>query len=149
MTLHVYSVKPTQLNHFLQGGILGGRVVGRTFYRIHGKTLIFTNPIGTVTFAAPGGSQEVPLTIQDIKAQIELAIVTLRVTYVEGYLGINRAIPSVGVVLSAAGTANTILGFSDSAVTTGKFFNQPGGGVPEFVTLSNTDQALFQIITWE
>jgi hypothetical protein len=149
MTLYVYNIPSVDLEHFLQGGIVGAGVVGKLFYGLHGKTLNFTAPIGVVAFAAPGGSAQSPLTIQDVKAQIEAAIATLLVTFKDGHIRIGMATPSAGVVLSGAGTANAILGFGTTTPTTGTFFNKPAGGVPEFVMANPLDQGRWQVVTWE
>ena len=148
MTLRVHRVHHSGLKHFLQGGILGGMILGNNAgYYLDAKTLNFTAPAGAVVFAA--AHPTAPLTPLEIKAQIEAAIAALRVTFPGGSIGINLAAPAVGVVLANTGTANTTLGFGSAVPTTGVFYNPPGGGAPELVSVNQIGDGYLQVITEE
>lgn len=129
-----------EVNLFLVGGIRGGIPIDGFAQNIAsgngtavapvlvGKTLIFTTPAKTVTFAAgadPGGR----LTAKEIVAQI-LAVGGLAVTLFEGRLFISEASPSTGTVLSNTGTANALLGFDTAVASSGKVYGTPFGGAP-------------------
>jgi len=148
MTLFVHPVPPKHLDHFLLGGIVGGVVVrnGPGIYGLEGRTLIFTAPVGVVTFAPAVGEAMTPLAI---KAQIEADIPALLVTFIEGSLAINLAAPALGIALSPAGTANPYLGFDTLAATEGTYYNPPGGGVPELVSIKQISGGFIQVITDE
>lgn len=152
MTLHVHKKSPARLQHFLQGGILGGSIksvngVAKKYYGLTGKTLIFTAPLGTVTFTAIAGQDY--HTPQDVKAQVEAQVITLKVTFPESYIAVNLVVPAIGVNLNSTGTANQLLGFSVNKITKGVFYNAPGGGVPELITVYPIDQGRIHVITDE
>jgi hypothetical protein len=124
-----------QLQVFLNGGVTSGNRCnqvgppsnqGPGIWGLVGTTLTFAapGPTGTVTFVASTGSNPNPqvLLFKDIKAQIEAAIPTLRVTMSDGFLVIQEVTPAEGVTVSSAGTANAILGFDTENNTVGKFY---------------------------
>ena len=124
---------------FLQGGISGGKDVrnqqGGVIFGLHNRTLIFTTPVATVTFADPTGAG---LTTQQVTAQIVAASATLRSFWREGRLHLLRTPgTNAAVVLSAAGTANSLFGFSNSAAATGTYYNGPSGATPRVVETNN------------
>jgi hypothetical protein len=127
-----------ELDFFLTGGIIGGtKMPGRRIYGLDGRTLIFTAPAATVTFASVPVGTQMWLLFPDIKAQIEAAAATLRVTLVDGRIAINLAtLTGTPIEMSAAGTANTIFGFSNSVATAGTFYAPPAGMAPALVSFS-------------
>lgn len=121
-----------EMEFFLQGGITGGKIIvtgaGR-LYGLHGLTLIFTAPAGTVTFSDAGSG----LTYQDIALQIRTELTSLLAFYRNGQLHLVEAAPTTGVKLSKDGTANTVFGFSNGKAHEGIAFNPPDGGAPRFL----------------
>jgi len=129
-----------EVNLFLNGGIRGGVAIDSFAQNIStgngalvapvlaGKTLIFTTPAKTVTFAV-GGDPAGRLTAKEIIAQI-VAGGQLAATLIGGQLAITEGTPSTGTVLSAAGTANALLGFDIAVATSGKVYGTPYGNAP-------------------
>ena len=149
MTLQVHQVHHSMLEHLLQGGIIGGKVVGSppSNLLLHGLTLVFNAPAGTVTFTSSGGVQE-PLTLQEIKTQIEAAV-AVTVTFSYGQIAFKETVPSAGVDLDATGTANALLGFGSGGDAVGTFYNPPGGGAPELVSIGQVGDGFLQVVTSE
>lgn len=107
----------------LNGGVQGNKNLAGLVYGLHGLTLITTTPNFTVTFS---DASNAGLTIQQICTAIN-AVTTPKIAFP---LFSNTSDPtrqsfltlidgSGGIVVSKDGTANTILGFSTSAATTG------------------------------
>jgi hypothetical protein len=133
-----------EVQNFLNGGIQSGSTVmqvqgppsnkGPGITGLVGLTLIFVGPgpTGTVTFTASSGSNPDPNTLlfSDIKAQIQAAIATLKVTMFDGYLCVQEVTPANGVSVSSAGTANSLLGFDSSINTVGKFYPPASSAAP-------------------
>ncbi len=125
-----------EVQNFLNGAVQSGSKVNSAqgppsnnapgITGLVGLTLIFDapGPTGTVTFTASTGSNPNPSTLlfSDIKAQIEAAIVTLRVTTFDGYLSIQEVTPTNGVTVDKSGTANMLLGFDTSINSVAKFY---------------------------
>ena len=123
-----------RVDFVLNGGISGGKKVisaGGKVVRLHGKTLIFTTPAGTVTFSDPGGAG---LSMAEIIAAIVGAagLGGLNPSFIDGYLNIREATPSAGVVLAGTGTANAAFGFGKSTVT-GTVYNPYDGAAPRLL----------------
>ena len=153
MTLRVHNMHHSRLEHFLQGGIIGSSMKGppgvaNKAFDLVGKTLIFTAPAGVVTFVAPAPPASL-LSPQDVKAQIEAQIAALKVTFPGHSLAINLATPAIGVNLNSTGTANSLLGMSKATITLGTFYNPPGGGAPELVSVGQVGDGYLQVITDE
>lgn len=133
-----------EVQNFLNGGVQSGSKVSQVqgppsnqapgIFGLVGTTLIFNTPgpTGTVTFSASSGSNPNTqvLLFKDIKAQIEAAIATLRVTMFDGYLCIQEVTPANGVTVSHTGTANTLLGFDTDIDTVGKFYLPAAAATP-------------------
>jgi hypothetical protein len=125
------------VNFFLAGGITGGSLM-KAVPGLVGRTLIFTKPsAATVTFVAGADTTGQTLSPLEIQTQIQAAIATVRAGRVgyDGHLSLMELNPTSGVAISAAGTANALLGFSSSAETAGKLVAPPGGSVPALVTM--------------
>lgn len=122
------------VEHLLNGGITGGReIVGREpVLGLHGLKLEFTNPAGDVTFSDPTGAGLFP---KDIKAQIEAAQATLKVTFRNNRILLVMAALTSAVKLNKTGTANAIFGFSNNSDTFGRIYGGPVGAAPKFLTL--------------
>jgi hypothetical protein len=127
-----------EVNLLLRGAVLGSveLLQASSALYLHGKTLIFTSPVGeTVTFASSNSSAQTPLTLlavlDQIAAQTTGVIARLRGSRLE----LVETTPSLGIAVSAAGTANAQLGFNASVATSGKVYAAPGGSVPAFVSL--------------
>ncbi len=124
----------TELNVFLQAGVIGGRSlqsainpVGQApvrdgLYRLHGRTLIFNAPASeTVTFAATPATEQVTMSLQEIKTQIEAQTtgVLVRWTRNRRLILIESTPSAAGVAIDELGTANPLLGFDTSGDTIG------------------------------
>jgi len=120
------------VEHFLNGGITGGReiVSSAPVLGLHGKTLVFNAPAGTVTFSDPAG---VGLSAAQIKSKIEGTIATLKVTWVHRRIRIILAAMTSKVDLDATGTANEIFGFSSTSDTAGTVYAGPSGSAPKII----------------
>jgi len=124
----------TDVEHFLSGGITGGvQIVGsRPVVGLHGLTLEFTNPVGTVSFSDPTGAGLYP---KDIKTQIEADVAALKADFRNNRLQLIVAALTSAVKLKPIGTANAIFGFSRSTDTNGTIYNGPAGAAPKFLQL--------------
>jgi len=153
MALIVYKLHPQQLQHFLRGALLGTKVEGQrglelSFEGLFNKTLIFTDPLVTVTFALPASGLDV-YPFQEIKAQIETQEPLLLVTKLWGQLVLTRKIVTTGVNLNNLGTANSILGFSTTAPTIGKVYDPPGGAAPRLINAVQLWGGMLQVVVEE
>jgi len=137
-TLHAGSLR--ELEHALNGGIIGGKQVVDGYglvHGLHGKTLIFTTPLGTTTFDDPTGAG---LTYQQIDDQIKATgdpgpfpLAGLLAKVVDRSLWIVELVPTNGIVMTGAGTANPIFGFG-SATVTGVVYAAPDGSAPKLLS---------------
>lgn len=153
MALNVYQLHQDQLEHFLQGALIGGPAEDSqhlevSYEGLFAKTLIFTVPLNTVTFVLPPSGQDV-YPFQEVKLQIETQEPLLLVTKLWGRLLITRQIVTVGINLSNLGTANSILGFSATAITLGRVYNTPNGAPPRLLAVNQIGDGMFQVITDE
>ena len=141
-----------EANIFLQGGIIGGKSlrsavspadspgVNEGLYRLHATTLIFSSPAAeTVTFAATPATVQVPMTVQEVKTQIEAQTTGVLVRFTRnGRLILIESTPSSsGVAITDAGTGNEILGFGNQA-SIGVFINSDGATSPFFLSLDHS-----------
>ena len=123
---------------YLRGGIRGGQQVVNAsglVQNLHGKTLIFNTPAGTVTFDESAGAAGLGggLTLQEITAQIQAVHAGLQVSLRDRVLNIIEATPTNGVDLDKDGTANKLFGFSKATDNVGKVISAPGGTAPVLV----------------
>lgn len=117
--------------HALNGGISGGaQITGGRIMGLHGKTLIFNTPAGTVTFSDPTGAGLSP---DDIQTQIQAVHAGLVAQFYRGYLRIIEATPTSGVVLDTDGTANVVFGFGNKVDTTGIVYAPYDGAAPRLL----------------
>lgn len=144
----------TELNVFLQGGVIGGRSlrsavssagdpsVNEGIYRLDGKTLIFNSPASeTVTFASTNAIQQEPMTLQQVKTQIEAQTTGVVVRWTKGgRLLLIEVTPASSVTIDEAGTANSLLGFDTSGDTVGAFVNSDGSTSPFIISLVSDDR---------
>ncbi len=124
------------LSSFLKGRLRGTSdlVKNTAALYLHGKTLIFATPAETVTFAASPAAAQVPLTLAQVKTQIEAQTTGVSVGFVQGAIELYMTTPGT-LVLDKDGTANAYLGFSSVADSTVKPINPSGGAAPKFVSL--------------
>lgn len=121
-----------EMELFLRGGISGGKQIASSsgvVLGLHGKTLIFAAPVGTVTFSDPSGDG---LTLSEIAQQIA-AVVTVASQFRGGSLSLVQPTPTTGVSLSKSGTANKFFGFSGATDSVGTVVNGPSGAVPRLL----------------
>lgn len=112
-----------EMEHTLNGGLIGGAASLGGVFGLTGKTLIFNSPSSTtVTFTA--GVDPNKHTFAEVKGQIETALATVRVLPVgpNGQVAIIEVTPSGGVDIDKTGTANTLLGFSADVDTVGAVY---------------------------
>jgi len=155
MALQVYNIHHSQLKHLLQGAIFGAMAADQrglelSFEGLNLLTLVFLVPAVTVTFALPPSGENV-YPFKEVKSQIETQAPLLLVTKQMNQLVIARKAPVVGinVALNTTGTANSILGFSTAAVTTGISYATPLGAPPRLISFHQIDDGLLQVITDE
>jgi hypothetical protein len=121
--------------HTLNGGIVSGKQMSGKLLGLHGLTLIFGTPAGTVTFNDPTGEG---LSVGDIKDQIVAVHATLTVQFYEGSLRIRDTDVSSAVVLDKDGTANAYFGFSKAKDISGTVYNPPDGAAPRLIDFSSS-----------
>lgn len=121
---------------FLKGHLLGSAdlVKSKSSLYLHGLTLIFTTPAETVTFAASPASAQVPLTLAQVKAQIEAQTTGVVVEFNMGRLELYMATPGA-IGIDKDGTANPLLGFATSADMAATPYAEPGGTAPALVQI--------------
>lgn len=131
-----------RLDLMLRGGIAAGSQVKAPIYGLHGLKLVFTAPVGTVTFSDPTGAG---LTIKDVISQIKAAIAALAPKFVDGRLFLEAATPAV-ITLNTQETQSTaarIFGFattSGASTMSGTLYAAPDGSVPRLVNISPSSQ---------
>lgn len=142
----------TEMNLFLSGGLLAGSRLGADLQSTNqvvgltGKTLIFTAPAAvTVTFTA--GANPNYHTLQEVRAQIVAAVGALSPFFYDNRLALVETTPTSGVAVTNAGTANAILGFSNTSA--GRVYNPAGGAAPAFVQAYTTPDNQHCVITRE
>jgi hypothetical protein len=126
----------TEVNNFLRGGVIGGKdLKSGGVFGLGGKTLVFTSPSATVTFATAHNSSQEVLTLKDILAQINaVGALTGYAKSGEGHIFLEDPAGSTKVVLSNTGTANALLGFDPDGVS-GIVFAAPGGTPPALISV--------------
>jgi hypothetical protein len=156
----IYKFKDiVEAQHFLNGGLLGARVVpmsgsapaglggspnnlGLGIAGLVGKTLIFVSPgTPTVTFtasAAAGNPDPNTLMLSDLKTQIEAANAAVKVLAIDGRLALIEVTPTGGVAINKTGTANALLGFDSAVNTVGKVYAPPPSATPPAWTWAYT-----------
>lgn len=126
-----------EANNFVQGGIrlpLAFKGNERVF-GLHGLTLVFTAPVGKVTFADAAGEG---LLVKDIIDQINGDVAALRAELRDGVLYVRQVTPTASVVLDgAASTARPVLRLKNGNIS-GKFYNPPNGVAPRLVSFADT-----------
>lgn len=133
------------VNVFMRGGHVGGKDLRRGVFGLHGKTLIFTTPAGTVTFATPNASLQEALTATQIVAQINAVHAGMAKTDQKGRLVLEKD-PPVGIAATALSTALPLLGFGDSALA-GTVYNPPGTPPSvESITPAHTTDGVFYLL---
>ena len=126
----------SDLNAFVTGRLRGSVDLTKTHSSLylHNLTLEFTTPAETVTFAASPAAAQVPLTLAQIKAQIEAQTTGVSVAFSQGYLELFMTTPGL-IALAAGGTAKPLFGFA-AAASSARPLNPPGGAAPTFISLS-------------
>jgi hypothetical protein len=162
--------------NFLNGGVVGGSINKGTsggsvpagnmvgIAGLVGTTLIFTSPSAvTVTFvksnigsgtAVPPGTNPDPYTLfyKDIVAQVEAAIPAVKVLLTpEQNLLFIEATPASGVTISAAGTANSLLGLDDNNAMVGKIYKPAvvSATAPCWTWAYSGNDNMHNVYTWE
>lgn len=130
------------LDLMLRGGISVGSQLKSPIYGLHGLKLVFTAPIGTVTFSDPTGAG---LTPQQVVAQIKTAIAALAPRFVDGCLFLEAATPAVVTLdtQEASSTAARVFGFATTvgaSTFSGVLYAAPDGGAPRLINISPASQ---------
>ena len=143
------------LELFLRGGIQSGSVpnAGPTsplgvVYELNTKTLIFTTPATTVTFA---DTTNAGLSLRQIIDQINANgtfTATCVAKAVKGRIQIVQKTPAAGIVMTG-GTACAQLGFPASE--SGTFYNPPSGAAPRMLSIETfgPSESLMLLVTEE
>jgi hypothetical protein len=135
MATKVYKFKDiVELQHFLNGGVVGGRA--EVVNSIVDKTLIINGT--TVTFAAAGqgvNGDSYALRFKDIRTQIMAQVATVDVLLIDGKIAIILKVPGA-VTIDKDGTANTLLGFDPQVDTVTKLYAKPGSVAPAWEMVS-------------
>lgn len=130
------------LDLMLRGGISAGSQVKPPIYGLHGLKLVFTSPVGTVTFSDPTGAG---LTFQQVIAQIKAAIAALAPRFVDGRLFLEATTP-VAITLNTQETSSTaarVFGFATTtgaSTVSGVLYAAPDGSAPRLVNISPASQ---------
>ena len=132
---------------FMQGGLSGGldlraagapNADGKHLF-LHGLTLITTGAFaGTITFVASPAGTQVPMSVQQMLAQIDTqstSALKAGLTRDGRLYLIDAGVPTAAVVVTGTGTANAILGFPDSN-SSGTFYNPSDGIAPRVLNAS-------------
>jgi len=113
---------------FFRGGIRGGRQVSNQYGRVqnlHGLTLIINAVVVTLDETIGAAGFGAGLTMLEISTQITAAIPAVTSFWANGYLNLVELAPQLGVTVDAAGTANSIFGFSGSTDAIGTVIDGP------------------------
>lgn len=104
---------------------------------LHGLTLVFSAPAGTVTFADASGAG---LGLRAIMAKIKADVANLNCHLKDGVLFVVHATFATGVTLDGTtSTARDIFGFKNASIPNTKY-NPPDGTAPRMVSFSDTGQ---------
>lgn len=124
MGLNIYQFDSIdEVNHFLNGGLTGKKFPVEGIRGLVGKTINFTNPLGSVTFTTgTNGPDPDTLVWKDVKDQIEAQVSGVKVVLLNGgVVGFIMATPTTAPALAATSqVAKTLLGFPISGAVTGK-----------------------------
>jgi hypothetical protein len=135
---------------FLQGGLIAGKELpisgGSALQKdgvwgLNGKTIILSSPAAeTVTFVASPAIDQAPVTMQEIRTQIEVQTTGVVVRWFGRRLVLIEASPSSGVVIDG-GTALGDLGLALAAIETQSdfVFDDDAGGGDSTVTTTAGD----------
>jgi hypothetical protein len=146
------------IDHFLNGGVVGGKNLREQNYRpggdpavgiwgLVGKTVIFNTPSDTVTFVA--GSIVGFLTVGEILDQIATQAAGVLPSLAEdGTLRFIEAVPSTGIVVDNAGTANADLGLpvAPAADMTGVVYGADPTTAPAYLRTYYSSSDLSHIV---
>lgn len=152
---HIYKKTDIyDLQNFLNGAILGVAFPINGFGGLVGTTLNFTSPaVATVTFTPSVLSTNPDATrlfLSDIAAQVRAILPTLNTIAQGGRIGFIEASPTAGVALASTGTANLVLGFSDTENTVGLFYEPPdSAAVPRWTWSSSVNENNHLVATYE
>jgi len=148
-----------EVEHFLNGGIFGGKDVSAGVRGLVGQTLTFTSPSSfTVTFVAgttpPTLGDTNLLLFKDIASQVwaQSSNAVRAVQLASGRIAFIEASPSSGIAIAAAAElGKVLLGFSKDKAHTGTVYSfDPGSGVPPtLVSLQVSTSNSHIITTWE
>lgn len=123
-----------EANLVIQGGLITGVDVSKSFEGLVGKTITFTSPAGSCTFSQPSGKPLGQLSFQDLVSQLETAITNLDVVNINGRLAFRHKTAGSAVTLGSANEpARVILGFANNVAINGQCLNGPGGSAPKFL----------------
>lgn len=141
-----------EVNHFLQGGLTGGKIPVDGIRGLVGKTITFTTPAGSCTFVQGAGPDPDSLLFKDIKAQMEAAIAGLRlVLFAQQTIGFIQATPTAAVALPVTEqAARAMLGLPKSGIISGKFvLASTEAGTPRLDHVAGGPETQFILYVWE
>lgn len=137
-----------ELQHFMNGAVIGSKDLGQGVSGLIGKTLIVNGT--TVTFVATANPDTNFFYFKDIHTQIQAAVATVTARSIRGKLVLIVTTASGGVTITSTGTANDALGFSTVANTVGKVYTPPGVTVVgQQWTVLEAGTENYILTTWE
>ncbi len=145
-----------ELEHFLQGGVVGGEVPrDNRYYGLIGLDLVFTAPAAfTVTFVAGAAGAQGGLSFKEVHDQIEAVNAGIRVLQLSSpaRIAIRQKVPATGAGggVSFTGTARAALGFGANNTIVGKVYGPPfGTPTAPYVVALSSDANQHVIVTEE
>lgn len=136
------------INVFLRGGIQGRVKLGKDLFDLNGKTLIFTGPAVTVTFATTPAAAQVPLSVSAMLGQLNTQLTGNYVArIVRGRLVVVDSTGALATVLANTGTANAALGFVTDVATTGVVYAPASGAAPRLISIDPLATSAAYLIT--
>jgi len=153
MAFRVYQFDGLQeVEHFLNGGISGGRIPVEGVRKLVGKTITFTSPADSCTFTTGTGPDPDTLQFKDIKTQMEAQISGLKVVlFAQQTIGFILATPTAAAALGAtAEDARAILGLPRAGVVSGKLvLPSTDTGTPRLDGVGGGQDSQYLLYVWE
>jgi len=142
----------TEVAHFLNGGVTGGKIPLEGIRGLVGSTITFTSPAAACTFTQGSGPDVDALQFKDIKSQMEAQIAGLKVVlFAQMVIGFILNTPSAAVSLGAASeVARAKLGLPIEGAISGIVVKSPSdAGVPRLALVTGGPDSQYTLYVWE